>query len=322
MQAFQPVSNKILKIKGRMMVSLSRLRFTTMACVLGLMIGVSLSGKAFAQNVLASVDGVAVTSAEVSQRSAIVKGITRKVLPQKQIINELIEERIKLKEAERIGVLASDEEVQQTYAGFAASNKMKLPQMEQALRSMGASPETLMSKFKADLSWGRVVRAKAASQPQNEGAPEAKGSAQATEYLLQTVVFIVPKGSSEGQAGQRRREAEALRGRFQGCAKGIPMATALKDVAVRPAAVRSSVSLPEVTLEALEKTAEGRLTPPDRSELGFEMIAVCEKRAVADDGVFASRSSRGRSTIKPEILEAVSKSYLTELRGKAQIVTY
>ena len=50
---------------------------------------------------------------------------------------------------------------------------------------------------------------------------------------MSPVVFIVPRGSPDAAYEARKREAEALRARFQNCSEGIPFARALRDVAVR-----------------------------------------------------------------------------------------
>ena len=54
----------------------------------------------------------------------------------------------------------------------------------------------------------------------------------ATEYTLQQMIFVVPK-SGNANIGQRKREADAMRARFNGCENTRQFAKGLIDVTVR-----------------------------------------------------------------------------------------
>ena len=64
-------------------------------------------------------------------------------------------------------------------------------------------------------------------------AESGSGEIKTTEYTLKPIIFVVPKGSSAGLDDQRRREAEAFRGRFAGCDGVVEQARQLKEVVVR-----------------------------------------------------------------------------------------
>ena len=100
------------------------------------------------------------------------------------------------------------------------------------------------------------------------------------DYTMRPILFLVPAGSAETFIEGRKREAEALRGRFQGCEEGITFARALKDVAVREQVIRSSADIPAELRKVLEGIEVGRLTPPEVTKFGVEMFAICAKKEI------------------------------------------
>jgi hypothetical protein len=99
------------------------------------------------------------------------------------------------------------------------------------------------------------------------------------DYTMRPLLFLIPAGSPDTFVDGRKREAEALRGRFQGCEEGITFARALKDVAVRDQVIRSSADIPAELRKVLEGIEVGRLTPPEVTKLGVQMFAICAKKA-------------------------------------------
>ena len=137
------------------------------------------------------------------------------------------------------------------------------------------------------------------------------------DYTLRPILFVVPPGSPETFIDGRRREAEALRGRFQNCEEGIPFARALKDVAVRDQVVRSSADLPVELRKVLESIEIGRLTAPEVTKVGVEVFAVCAKKESAADNTPGKRQAR--ESVFAERFEQKSKQYLQEIRRSAMI---
>jgi len=137
------------------------------------------------------------------------------------------------------------------------------------------------------------------------------------DYTLRPILFIFPPGSGEAVIEARRRDAEALRGRFQGCDAGIAFARALKDVAVRDQVLRSSADLPLELRKLLDSTEVGKLTPPETTKLGIEMFAVCAKKESAADNTPGKR--RAREALMQERYERLSKQYLNEVRRGAML---
>ena len=136
------------------------------------------------------------------------------------------------------------------------------------------------------------------------------------EYIMRPVVFVVPRGSPDAAYEARKREAEALRARFQSCNDGLAFARALREVAVREPLTKFSADLPQVLRDILDKTDVGRLTAPDQTAEGIQMFALCAKKETTAD-------TPGKREVRDEIFQkkfgAKAKRYLAELRRAAMI---
>ena len=137
------------------------------------------------------------------------------------------------------------------------------------------------------------------------------------DYTLRPILLLVPPGSPDAFVDGRKREAEALRGRFQGCEEGIAFAHGLKDVAIRDQIIRSSADIPAEQRKVLDGIEVGRLTPPEVTKFGVEMFAICAKKESAADNTPGRRQAR--ESMMAQRYEQRSKQYLHELRRGAML---
>lgn len=280
----------------------------------------ALTSPAAAQSIAVVVNGQPILSSEVAARNALAKLGGGK--PEKSAVDELIDEKLKLGEVKRYNMMASDAQVEQAYASIAARTKLSPDQFTKAIGQRGVTAQTLKDRLKAEISWAQFIRRKYAAQYANRdvsAALSSRGAAvsnKSTQFTLRQIVFVVPKGASDGQTSQRRTEAVGARGRFPGCDGAVQFASQLRDVAVKEPVIRSSGQLGKEMTEILAKTKIGGLTDPQRGEQGWEMIAVCEKKDIADD-------SSLRASVMEEVgakeAQAQADKYLAQLRSRAVI---
>ena len=114
----------------------------------------------------------------------------------------------------------------------------------------------------------------------------------------------------------RKRDADALRARFQSCSEGIPFARALREVAVRDQVSKFSADLPQQLRDILDGTAVGHLTPPETTAEGVQMFAVCDKKETKSD---TPEMREIRDQIFQQKFGAQAKRYLDNLRRGALI---
>ena len=279
------------------------------------------TGTARAQAIAVVVNGDPITTTEVDEQLRY-RRLTRLSGDRGAALEDLVADRIKLRAANRAGLDATD-------AGFAQA-------LNTEAKRAGTSSQALLaeiqrSRLNADLvrshlralaAWNDLVKSRykalAVSQAEIDAAiaKNASLSRSDTDYTLQQIVFVVPLKASPGVAEERMREAQALRGRFQDCASGVPLARALPDVAVKPPFVKQANALSEATRKELETVQRGRLTPPQRTAAGVEMIAVCSKQ---DDNNQTSVRDGVEAQLLVERLAKEADRMYAELRSRAVV---
>jgi len=276
-----------------------------------------------AQQIVVIVNGEPITALDVDQRSKLSQLSTHKVPARQEVLDELINERLKLREAKKFGLDVSVSEVDTAYASMASRMRFTADQLTQQLAKSGVNVSTLKARIKADIAWSQIVRGRyQASLQIGEkdvlSAMETKSDdSVGYDYTMRPILFLVPAGSAETFIEGRKREAEALRGRFQGCEEGITFARALKDVAVREQVIRSSADIPAELRKVLEGIEVGRLTPPEVTKFGVEMFAICAKKESTADNSPGKRQAK--ESLMAQRYEQRSKQYLQELRRGAML---
>jgi peptidyl-prolyl cis-trans isomerase SurA len=277
---------------------------------------------AAAQNVVVFVNGEPITALDIEQRSKLTQLSTHKTPGRQEVLEELINEKLKVKEAKRWGLEMTDAEIDQSYAQMAGRMRLTADQLTQQLARAGIYPTTLKSRIRADMVWPQLVRGRYSGSLQIGEkdiltATESKSDDVGYDYTLRPILFVVPPGSPEAFVDGRKREAEALRGRFQSCDDGIAFARALKEVTVREQIVRTTADIPPDLRKVLDDTGIGHLTAPEVTKVGIEMFAVCAKKETAAENRPGQR--KAREAVAAERYEKKSKEYLESVRRGAMI---
>jgi peptidyl-prolyl cis-trans isomerase SurA len=291
------------------------------ATLLALAAAVAATG-ARAQQIVVIVNGEPITALDIDQRSKLIQLSTHKAPARQEVLDELINEKLKVREAKKWGLDVSNTEVDNAYASMASRMRSTPEQLTQQLAKSGVNVATLKARIKADLAWPQLVRGRyQASLQIGEKdlltAMETKSDETGYDYTLRPILFLVPAGSPEAFVEGRKREAEALRGRFQGCEEGLNFARALRDVAIRDQVIRSSADIPPELRKVLEGIEVGRLTAPEVTKFGIEMFAICAKKESAADNTPGRRQAR--ESVMAQRYEQRSKQYLRELRRGAML---
>jgi len=277
-----------------------------------------------AQTVVAKVNGEPITALDVESRMKFTHLSTQKQAARPDVINELIDEKLKIREGKRWGIEHTDAEVDSMYANMASRMHQSADQLTQNLQKGGVNPQTLKTKIRADSVWGQLVRGRYASSLQLsekdiELALQAKNqsgqSTTAIEYTLRPILILVPPGSQPATFDAKRKDAEALRGRFKSCEEGLPAARAAGAV-VRDQVIRNSGDLNPELQKILDAVPVGQLTAPEVTRHGVEMWAICGKQ---DSKADAPAKKQTREALANERFEQQSKAYLQRLRREALI---
>jgi peptidyl-prolyl cis-trans isomerase SurA len=281
---------------------------------------------AAAQRVLVMVNGEPITSYDVDQRAKFNQLTTHKASPRQAVIDELINEKLKIQVVKRYKIDITDKDVDSSFGEMARRMRMNPAQLTQVLAQSGVDAGTLKARIRADISWQQIVRGKFQSSFQirdkdindalEKDTKAENKDTTGVEYNLRPILFVVAGSRDSGRIDTRKREAEALRARFNNCAEGLPFARALRGVVVRDPIKKTSADLPPALRKILDDTAVGKLTAPEVTPNGVEVFALCERKETTIENA-AKRQIRER--LFSERFEAQSQRYLQELRRSAMI---
>ncbi len=275
----------------------------------------------------AVVNRQAITNQDINRRVNFLRLQSQSGNLQEKARDELVEEAIKMQEATRFRTVASDEEVDAAFARFARGNNMSPEQMTRILGQSGIGVDHFKSFIRVQMSWPRLVTRRYSSGSSGGGMStqelvskmmERGGEKPVTtEYILQQVIFVVPQSRRSAILEARRREAEAMRVRFESCDTTRDFARTLRDVSVRELGRIMQPQLPPEWKEAIESAEIGDTTPVRATDRGIEFIAICEAKQVSDD-LAAEMVFRAEGEAS-EVNEENAKEFLAELRERAMI---
>jgi peptidyl-prolyl cis-trans isomerase SurA len=273
--------------------------------------------------IVAIVNGEPITATDIASRTKLIQLSTQKAPSKQEVLDELIDDHLKVQLSKRYIAEVPKREIESAFATIARRAGMSPQQFSEALGKSGISVEGLKARIHADFVWGQIVRGKFQGSLQvgdrdvfvalrEKNKPDVAG----TEYTLRPIVFLVARGSAPAIFEARKRDAESLRTRVQGCDAGVRLAMGMTDVAVRDQIRRQSADLGGPQREVLDKTEIGRLTPPEITLQGVETFAVCGKESSTSD---TPSRREVRDAMFNERYQALSKKFLKELRAQALI---
>jgi peptidyl-prolyl cis-trans isomerase SurA len=296
----------------------------TALAVACLIMAAAASSTARAQQVVMIVNGDVITAYDVEQRMKFVQLSTRKPGVRSEVIDDLIDDKLKVQFGRRYKIEIPDGDVDAQFAEMGHRMHMTSEQLTQALAQGGVDSSTLKAKIRSDTVWQNIVRGRYQGDLQirekdvlaamQTDKPDEKNQV-GYEYRLRPILFLVPHGAAQ-LAEARQKDAEALRGRFTDCDSGLKYARTLRDVAVRDVIVKSSSDLPPVLRDVLDKTEIGHLTAPEVTPQGVELFALCERKETKED---TPEKRQAREKLFSEKFQAKAKQLLRELRKQAMI---
>jgi len=288
------------------------------------MVLVSAASPVHAQTVAVMVNGEPITQMDIDQRMKLNALSGAKDNSRQSVIEDLINEKVKIKEGKKFSVDPGTGEVDGSYATMASRMRLTPDQLTQQLASKGIRPNTLKSRLKADMVWNAIVRGRfkqslQVGEKEVEAAVQSQGGdamAEAFEYQMRPLVLIVPRGAGGGLAEARHKEATALRERIQSCEDAIRTFKGTQNATVKGIVVKNSADLPPNLRELLDKTPIGHLTPPEVTAQGIEMVALCARKPTKVD---TPKKREVREKMFAERFDAKSKAYLADVRKAAMI---
>jgi peptidyl-prolyl cis-trans isomerase SurA len=304
---------------------LQRLPLLVSGCAVALAL-MACGTPSYAQSVAVMVNGEPITNYDIEQRTKLDFISTHKQPTRQEVIEELIDQKVKIKEAKQFSVDPSS-----AFADMSTRMRITPDQLAKSLENQGIRPDTLKQRIKADMVWTSLVRGRykeslqvgekevaAAAGVQGDAGDnkDDKQQAESFEYKMQPIVLIVPRGSPPSALELRQKEAETLRGRVQSCEEANSLFKSMQNAAIREPVTKTSADIPAVLRTVLDNTPIGHLTPPETTKQGVEMVALCGRKPTTVD---TPQKKAIRDKMFAEKFEAKSKAYLQQVRKAAMI---
>ena len=281
-----------------------------------------------ASRIVAVVNGTAITDFDISQRQKLERLLSggKRRPSTSATLNTLIDDRLKLFEAQRRSRVAADAEISNAMTNMARNARIKKNQLISVLKRNGIAKQTLENWLKVQISWNALLRSRFNAQVHIndseivEALAKNKEKSDKTEtayrFDLTQITFVTRANASKSELNQQLAAAKRLRARFKSCDSDIEFARGLPDVAIARAGRRTSTDLPSKLAKIILDTPIGSLTPPKKSKNGYDMLAVCGKKSIGTDEVLRKEAE---SKLKQQHSKSLSRKYILELRSTAVI---
>jgi peptidyl-prolyl cis-trans isomerase SurA len=241
----------------------------------------------------------------------------------KQAKEELIDERLKVQEAKKLGIEVTDDEVKHFLNDLAARNKLSYDQFTQHLKGTGIDITTIGDRFRSQKVWHDVIMRRFGPQitvslrdvDRALSSATSEAGEDSVELQVNKISLGLPNVNQVALA-KRYTEAESLRRKFGGCramgelAKGVPGARFEDMKFVRPS------TIPEPTRSMLLSAKDGAMLPPMTTSAGVELYAVCGRRGIA---VNDAQRSKTQQELQLKQLETLAQRHMRNLRQDAHI---
>jgi peptidyl-prolyl cis-trans isomerase SurA len=268
--------------------------------------------------VAAIVNGDPITVLDIAERTKLHRSSGKPNISRREVLEELIEYKLKLQIAQRANIDPTVAEVNRAFAGMAQRSGRTSDQFEQVLRAGGVDPTRLKARLKADLAWQEYLRQNSSSVIVRDADLVAVMTARgqnldlkSVQYTMQQVIFVVRRDAPANVRQARLKEAESLRARLSSCNQVDSLAREYREVVIKPPVRRFSSDLPPTLQKLLQTLPDGRMTPPEVTANGIEVVAICARKEVPAD---ISSNRELRNELLGQRLQAYEKRILDKMR--------
>lgn len=255
--------------------------------------------KSRTEGIAAVVNGEAISLSDVNARMRLImtssglpnnEEIRSKMMP--QIVNALIDETLKVQEAQKFKIAITDEEIESGIATIASQNNMSSDDFKVMLKRQGINAATLEAQIKSQIAWSKVVQARMRSQVDVSATDvdsvldRMRSKVGTTEYRVFEIFLPVtdPKEENDVKQLSLRLHGELLQGK-------VPFQRVASQFSQSPGAAQKGGDLGWVqegqlpgALDGQIRTLEkGDLGKPVRSLSGYHILYVADKREITED---------------------------------------
>ncbi|HPF78197.1 MAG TPA: peptidylprolyl isomerase [Alphaproteobacteria bacterium] len=288
--------------------------------------------KAQTFGIAATVNKDAISESDLDDRTKLIlissglqntKENRRKARP--QALNSLIEEQLKIQEAQKQNLPVLPEEIDRGFEAIAAQNKFTSEQFSKLLEQQGIPKATLLNQIKAQIAWTKVVtkvlrpKVDVSENDINAKMERIKNNIGKIEYQAAEIFLPVNDQSEENQTKEL-----ALKLIEEIKAGKAPFALVAQQFSKSASAEQGGSlgwvqegELPKEQDVVLKSLSKGQISPPIRGLSGFHILTLNEKRSVSGDTLPSEEEVL--NSIGLERLDRLQQRYLSDIRSAAFI---
>jgi peptidyl-prolyl cis-trans isomerase SurA len=244
---------------------------------------------------------------------------------ERQVVERLIEERIKMQEAKALGIQITDQQVADGMASLAQQNNSSTELFRQQLRGAGIKPSTLEDQIRADIAWSMVVRRKLRPQinvteteVDSEMASLNRGTGR-KEFLTAELFLKVASPEKDTDVLRKIEEIRAA------IVTGKPFQVFARQFSEAPGAATGGDlgwieegQLEPALNDALVGMTPGQLSQPVRGENGYHLLFLRDlrQRGVVSETAAPAAAPTAATTSRARIKQII----LPTFEGDPQVV--
>ena len=293
--------------------------------------------------VVAIVNDVPITELDISQRISLMK--TLGDLPpgdasRKKALQSLIDDVIKLAEAKRLKMDATDADIGKQIARVATGLKTTPEGLLKKLAEQGIGAETFRRYIAAQTGFNRIITGKHRNdmvvkpedidrkfadiqQKVDTQMAQIKNDPRMKTIVVYTLMEIsLPVEANDAQLLQARAmEAAQVARQFKGCKNAKEAASGVYNVKFSKAIEADSSKLPKPIKAALDKAGAGKAIGPMRAKNGIQLLAFCSARKITPPLPKFEMPTRQQveNALINEKLDTFETTYLKGARSKIYV---
>ncbi|KFI06119.1 peptidylprolyl isomerase [Massilia sp. BSC265] len=212
---------------------------------------------------------------------------------ERQVVEAMIVERAQIQLAKEMGVRVDDRRLDATIARIAENQKMSVQEMRNQMEKEGLPFGQFREDIRNEIMMQQLREHEVDSKIQVSEAEidtylaaSKAAAAERVEMNLAQILVAVPENASPEQIAARRARAEEVARQLRTGADFSKMAATYSDApdALKGGEIgwRDPDRLPEVFATQLRKLNAGQVTPIIKTNVGFHILKMADKRNLAD----------------------------------------
>lgn len=251
----------------------------------------------------------------------------------RQVLERLINEKAQLQLAREQGLRVDEAMVDQAEANFARQNQLDVTELRRRLRADGIEPAQLREDLRNQILLQRLrdrelenrVRVTELDVDQYLRDLQAGGDPASQELNLAHILVAAPENASEQQLGPQRAKAQRALARVRAGEDFAKVAAEMSDAAGAAQnggviGLRTADRYPALFLEGTRGLPVGGVSDILRSQAGFHIVKVLDKRQVGVPGATVTQTRARHILLRPtpQMSETQARERLADFKRRIE----